>query len=879
MRHVPLSRSFPLPALLVVLAASLCHAPVRAQIRLEPRWSTQLPALDPTRPLEANDVTHGDIDGDGDLDLLFAVNVGGGLWLRNDGDGTFRFAATLPATFSRGAALLDVDGDGDLDAFLAGGGTNYFGPGPCALYRNDGSGNFTPSNTIPTTGVDIASLCHGDLDGDGDQDLVLCASNGQVHVWRNQGGAVFTDVSGTAFPGGLAYTPRGRLLDLDGDGDLDLLRLSTGAPVPPDMNDGAGHFQPHATVTLAALEAGDLDGDGDVDLLTATQVLRNDGAMGFTATGSLPAGVFPWSSGAPGIERIRIVDVDGDGFVDLLGCDAQGRPRLLRGSATLDFVDATAAWFEPHTQVDHTQGGSWAASTAGDFDGDGDVDLVTGGNEGRSGHSTTVGIPPTAYVNRAQTGFVHASRPAFPWLQNTAQAIAAGDVDGDGDLDLVFGYQGYVTAPADTGLWRQDDAGIFVAAPTPPIAASLSAVVLVDVDGDGDLDLFGAAGVGPDLLTLPVAHRLARNDGAGHFTDVSATHLPASAVSVGASCAAGDVDGDGDQDLIVGSYDPNFGAGAPLLLLRNDGTGTFTDASAQLPAVVANARWLALRDLDGDGDLDLLVADGRLAPAPVPTLYFANDGSGTFTDVGAARLPAGAGFGTFVRDLDGDGDLDVAQAGATLWNDGSGTFTATTADAARLLAVDFDRDGTRDDVTETAGTLRVAGQLVPFGEYVLGHTVLAADVDGDGDEDLVVACTLGMGNPNASAAQIGILYNRYRDLEAVSLPRAGQPYRLRARGATPPPGMLVVFATGTVVLPLPVPVPGFEGTLRLDPSAIFLWGLDLVPDADTAVEAALPLAADPSLHGLPVATQAVFVPLDGVTPMALSNALVHTLAW
>lgn len=259
---------------------------------------------------------------------------------------------------------------------------------------------------------------------------------------------------------------------------------------------------------------------------------------------------------------------------------------------------------------------------------------------------------------------------------------------------------------------------------------------LFDMDGDGDLDLLlvqsgtlGADDQGP-------RHRLFRNDGRGRFEDVTA----GSGVDVagyGMGVATGDYDGDGDVDV----YLTNLGAN---VLLQNDGRGRFTNVTGT--AGVAGAGWstsAAFFDADGDGDLDLFVTryldwtqarerqcfslTGRVdycSPknyeAPTSDLFFLNRGDGTFTDATAAAGLAtarGNGLGVVVDDVDGDGrpDVFVANDGTPnhLWlNQGRGRFT----ESALSRGVAIDQDGAPK----------------------AGMGVHAADVDDDGDNDLLV---------------------------------------------------------------------------------------------------------------------------------------------
>ena len=239
-------------------------------------------------------------------------------------------------------------------------------------------------------------------------------------------------------------------------------------------------------------------------------------------------------------------------------------------------------------------------------------------------------------------------------------------------------------------------------------------VDLVDVDGDGDLDLFVAEGTDSPA---PRPNRLLLNDGRGVFTDVTATHLPSGLANNANSTKVdfGDVDGDGDLDAIVANLGPEQ-------LLLNQGTGVFVDASLRLPPpppflqdITADAR---LADVDGDDDLDILLSnENPFNPSPTgggQNRVLINDGTAAFTDQTASRLPAATDqTGAMLPDdIDDDGDLDVIVLNRgqdiVLINDGVGVFTDETA--ARFPV--------------TADTSRGGG---------------LADLDGDGDLDLVVA--------------------------------------------------------------------------------------------------------------------------------------------
>ncbi|HEV8630503.1 MAG TPA: CRTAC1 family protein [Thermoanaerobaculia bacterium] len=320
-----------------------------------------------------------------------------------------------------------------------------------------------------------------------------------------------------------------------------------------------------------------------------------------------------------------------------------------------------------------------------------------------------------------------------------------------------------------------------------------SGVALLDYDGDGDLDVFFVdSGALPGYVGEPGRSALFRNEGNGRFRDVTeAAGLRVAAFGMGAT--AGDVDGDGDLDLYVTAFGPDQ-------LFRNQGDGTFVDATAE--AGLGNPLWAssaAFADVDGDGDLDLYVADYvdfSFANNPpcgnkerglrsychpevyrgLPDRFYRNLGGGRFVEATAAAgfLPdEGKGLGVVFGDVDGDGwqDLFVANdmtPGFLFHNLGGGRFEEVgllTGTALSDLGLpeagmgvelaDLDGNGWPDlfkthlDLQTNALYLNQGGLLFTDGRYVsrlaepsmyyVGFGTAAADLDQDGDLDLVVA--------------------------------------------------------------------------------------------------------------------------------------------
>ena len=308
----------------------------------------------------SNDVTLGDLDGDGDLDA-FVVNrdQGNRVWL-NDGSGNFSDSnQSLGDHDSRSVALGDLDGDGDLDAFV----TNR--DQDDRVWLNDGSGNFSDSNQSLGDHDSRGGVSLGDLDGDGDLDAFVANSSAQGNrVWLNDGSGDFSD-SGQSLGD---HASRSVMLgDLDGDGDLDAFVAIVGKGNRVWRNDGSGNFtdsnQSLGDHYSFGVSLGDVDGDGDLDAFVANgafvnqsnRVWRNDGSGNFTNSQIL--GNDPSAS-------VTLGDVDGDGDLDAFVADYGQGNRVWHGDGSGNFTDSSQSLGNR---------GSYSV-TLGDVDGDGDLD-------------------------------------------------------------------------------------------------------------------------------------------------------------------------------------------------------------------------------------------------------------------------------------------------------------------------------------------------------------------------------------------------------------------------------------------------------------------------------------------------------------------------
>ena len=391
---------------------------------------------------------------------------------------------------------------------------------------------------------------------------------------------------------------------------------------------------------------------------------------------------------------------------------AQGGPLWV--DATADLLPVTASWTN---KVE-----------IADLNGDGRPDLIFANGAGYS----TPGTPELSqvFVNRGPgvrmtdaTTSVLGAMPAF------ARVVKARDLNGDGLVDIIVG----TTYQTQSRLYLGTGAGAFreiTATHLPQVALSVGDLEPGDVDGDGDLDLVLADwGAGDAMTNDGGVTRLWINDGTAHFSDVTTARMPALRIRFSWDLELADVDNDADLDVLV-SCKRCPGSS----LFRNDGAGTFTEDTRALPAYTNNYEFEAM-DLDGDGWLDLVTSnDGDIAGDDQSSRrehVFRNDGKGRFRDVTSAWWPPAANVGeddnvVAFLDVDSDGDADFVVGSLSgpdrlLVNDGRGRLTVRldvfagddTPGTLGMALADLDGDA-RLDVVQGQGEHRTAVQEKVF---------------------------------------------------------------------------------------------------------------------------------------------------------------------
>ena len=664
----------------------------------------------------------------GQLDASLTVNVqnapsGAKLdaWIDFNGDGSWggpgeQVADTVAVVNGNNAIVFDVPSwaiDGDI----------------YARFRLSSAGNLSPSGEVADGEVE-------------DHTVVILASDATVGIFAPH------------LIGSQSSTVRSVMAaDLDGDGDNDVVTASDDTDtIAWYENQGTAGFLQHSSITTTAdgtfsLFAADVDSDGYIDVLAAarndSQLLwyRNDGATPptFVVQPSIADNfLMAWD--------ISAADVDQDGDMDVLGTSIES-----------DRV----AWFENDGSQNFTQhpmptaADSPTSVVAADVDGDGDMDFLSASN----------------FDNKVawweNDGFQNFTERHITTTADYAFDVFPADVDGDGDLDAVVACNGHVDwAPELQRIsWYENDGtpgdgewSEHVIRTGAPVAKSVFAA---DMDGDGDVDVLSASGTGS-----PGGASLAwyKNDGTGTFTtltiDTAETHP--------GTVYAADMDGDGDMDVAAADITGDitwyenlaqldFGdAPTPYSTLLTDngavhqavgatlGTTRDTESDGQ-PTAAANGD-----DMDGSDDEDGVtfgsIRVGQLGATITVNVQNAPAGAklDAWIDFNADGSWGGPGEHIFdgVAVVTGDNTLSFDVPSWTNAGDAYARFRLSSAGdlSPSGAAADGEVEDHRLHIDNPLPGTGLFGSQQTIAIEDGPHSVFAADLDRDGDMDVVVAC-------------------------------------------------------------------------------------------------------------------------------------------
>ena len=625
-----------------------------------------------------------DEDGDADLALPHSGRIGSEIGntvivYANDGTGSFSLSGTfLVQTQPLGIATGDFNADGHIDLVA---GSSEFGIQHVSVLIGNGDGGFATQTPVLVGDVP-GHVATGDFNQDGFDDLAV-ESLSELMIVVNDGNGGFLPPVMLTEPGLLdPLIGVITVADVDGNGTLDLLAGMHQNSGPQEADEvvlysgnGDGTFESpeymdfmsYAT-TPESLVAADLDDDGDIDIVLCDWSGRtgdgivtafNDGSGQYSGFHHVPAG--------QGTQDLAVADIDGDGTLDVLSADRMSMAVTVHRNPGDGRLPLLTRRFDTGTS-------STLHIATGDVDDDGDLDAFVSGE--------SFGTPGALVKGNGDGTF---SEPViYTHSTGYGRGISTAklrDLDGDGDLDLLYndahtdfhdGYDFYTGLNDGTGTfgplsqWEQNTCGN-------------GDIDAFDLDNDGDLDVvnteeLGCAGGGNTANKLYVNI----NNGDATFQSPSIVQI-----STGPHAIAGaDLNSDGNVDLVTTHWMP-YGARDFINVHLGNGDGTLQEEI--IYEVGRGPRFVVIADLNGDGHPDLATANSSSDNSGRETLtVLLGTGTGAFTsrtDYYAPYSPDLQGVhGLEAGDVDGDGDLDlmmttVANGVAMYYNDGNAGFS------------------------------------------------------------------------------------------------------------------------------------------------------------------------------------------------------------
>ena len=681
----------------------------------------------------ANAVYAADVDRDGDVDVISASSGDDTIaWYENtagDGSGWTKIVVSTLADSAKSVFAGDIDKDGDIDIVSASANDNKI-----AWYENTaGDGSVWTEHVVSTTANDANSVIAADMDGDGDLDLASSLYGGNRVLWHENTAGDGSSWSEHTVATGV-YSRSVYAGDIDDDGDFDLICPLSNKIAWYQNTNGDGTAWTETTIDspgqLTSIYPVDVDGDGDLDVMAALNqnsdiawYENTDGKGQNWVKQTVPSTVI-----SPVVAFAQ--DIDGDGDADLMSSSIVSSDEIFWYENP---DDTGAAWRE---HVIKTTSGRISSIYAADMDSDGDLDLVYASSEddkvswqkNESIHRSTV-FPGVSVISNSID---------FPNLIYTA------DLDGDGDQDLLS------SSNSDDQInWHENydgDGSTWFTHLIFGFADGARAVYSADIDRDGDLD----------VISTSLSDSMIRWYENGQSGTNWAEHTVGEYHDGADFLLVDDIDGDGDFDIGSPSRNPD---GSTIVWYENtQGDGSTWSKHEFQTGTEAYIYSFYAEDIDGDGDLDLMCgfSDARV-------IWYQNvNGDGSLWSEKVISSTAQGVIGIFAADIDNDGDIDVLAApqypDRVAWYEnmlGDGTnwtehaISSSVVGITSLFAADMDKDGDVDVASTSHSDDKISwheniqGNGLNWIDHIISTSangagqVLATDVDTDGDLDLI----------------------------------------------------------------------------------------------------------------------------------------------
>lgn len=637
-------------------------------------------------------VENSDIDDDGDEDVIYIDNFGT-YWFENvDGQNSDLIRRDITTTELINFLIpVDIDNDGDIDIVMRSSQELFL------AVNIDGFGNFSDPQVIFNDFLYSFSVV--DVDSDNDLDIVLSdydsSSNTELKWLENIDGlGDFQENDIELYAGDIRSLVTG---DVDGDGDVDILTYNIDDLIfECYVNDGYENFTAQEITDgyfndLATLQLSDIDGDSDLDLIVTDsegfsssieefKILKNDGLGVFTEYQIVSTGLLE-------VYYAETNDMDGDGDLDILYASDDDNT-----ASWIENIDGQGTFGSP--QIINNNALNIKCVTGFDFDGDNDVDILT---------ASPIEDKLSWYENLNNTGDF-SSENVITRSINLPYKLLTADMDGDGDKDIV------AACLLDQKItWYPNLDGFGEYGEQKHIAAGIQGLryfAVDDLDGDGDMDVVTGESSGSTNDSMWYEN----TDGLGEAFQ----RHDIGGMSALQSIITGDMDGDGDKDLILSHYQSTGSSGNFYFRWREnlDSQGDFS--TSHIIELNSSTKHIFYEDIDGNGIKDLLV----------PQNWYKNDGTGNLIrndiEMGSYGMD-----GMYPADFDSDGDLDIVVVYEFDYiSDNSliGWFENTNGlgDFSEINIID-------DNITDYSEGVRI--------------DVYGKDMDDDGDQDIVFGTT------------------------------------------------------------------------------------------------------------------------------------------